>query len=204
MSPKTRTWQPSALLTPFFISLLTALLGAVLLILPLGQSAEENVGLDLLFKQRGARDAPAEAVVIPIEQRAADALGLPNRPERWPRALHARLVARLHEAGAATIVVGIQFKEPRDADGVIAAARRRDLAARSARAIRARRPARARRRNEDSRRGGGAASRTSSDAHASGDPRRAARVHTGSAQRDVERGRAQLAARGGDASHPIA
>src|SRR3569623_1149791 len=125
MSPKTRTWQPRALLTPFFISLLTALLGAVLLILPLGQSAEENVGLDLLFKQRGARDAPAEAVVIPIEQRAADALGLPNRPERWPRALHARLVDRLHEAGADTIVFDIHFKEPRDDDGVFAAALRR-------------------------------------------------------------------------------
>lgn len=125
MSPKTRTWQPSALLTPFFISLLTALLGAVLLILPLGQSAEENVGLDLLFKQRGARDAPAEAVVIPIERRAADALGLPNKPERWPRALHARLVDRLREAGADTIVFDIHFKEPRDDDGVFAAALRR-------------------------------------------------------------------------------
>src|SRR3569623_1323463 len=130
MSPKTRTWQPSALLTPFFISLLTALLGAVLLILPLGQSAEENVGLDLLFILRGARDAPAEAVVIPIEQRAADALGLPNKPERWPRALHARLVARLHAAGADTIVIDSHIKEPRDADGVFAAAMKiRDAAA---------------------------------------------------------------------------
>src|SRR3569623_724329 len=236
MSPKTRTWQPSALLTPFFISLLTALLGAVLLILPLGQSAEEYVGLDLLIKQRGARDAPAEAVVIPIEQRAEDALGLPNKPERWPRALHARLVARLHEAGADTIVFDIHFKEPRDDDGVFAAALRRagnvvlfayldrdnaeplaqverlipptPALAESAAAIAPfalpKLPERVSRFWSLQESAGGAASRTGRDAHASGGPRRAARVHTGSIQRDVERGRAQLAARGGDASHCIA
>src|SRR3569833_897902 len=125
MSPKTRTWQPSALLTPFFISLLTALLGAVLLFLSLGLSVVVFVGFVLLFFLCGVCVVPAEAVVIPIDQRAADALGLPNKPERWPRALHARLVDRLHEAGADTIVFDIHFKEPRDDDGVFAAALRR-------------------------------------------------------------------------------
>lgn len=124
MSGKTR-WQPSMLLTPLALSLLTALSGAVLLILPLGQSAEEAVGLDLLFQQRGARAAPAELVVIPIEKHAADALHLSNRPEHWPRALHARLVDRLHQAGAAVIVFDIHFKEPRADDAIFATALRR-------------------------------------------------------------------------------
>lgn len=124
MSGKTR-WQPSMLLTPLALSLLIASLGAVLLIMPLGQSAEESIGLDLLFEQRGARTAPAEAVVIPIEKRAADALNLPNKPELWSRALHARLVERLHQAGAAVIVFDIHFKEPRADDPAFASALRR-------------------------------------------------------------------------------
>lgn len=124
MSSRKR-WQPSILLTPLALSLLTAVLGAMLLILPLGQSVEEAVGLDRLFQQRGARAAPAETVVIPIEKRAADTLGLPNQPERWPRALHARLVDRLHEAGAAVIVFDIHFKEPRADDDAFATALRR-------------------------------------------------------------------------------
>src|SRR3569623_1356734 len=49
----------------------------------------------------------------------------PNTRTWQPRALHARLVDRLHEAGADTIVFDIHFKEPRDDDGGFAAALRR-------------------------------------------------------------------------------
>src|SRR3569833_1238299 len=42
-----------------------------------------------------------------------------------PRALLARLVDRLHEAGADTNVFDIHFKDPRDDDGDFAAALRR-------------------------------------------------------------------------------
>lgn len=102
------------LLSPLGLSLLIAVFGAGLLILPFGQSLEAALGLDLLFKQRGARAGPAEVVVVPIEKNAAQDLGLPERIDRWPRALHARLIERLHQAGAAVIVFDIHFKEARD------------------------------------------------------------------------------------------
>lgn len=127
MASKSRIGALDALLTPLGLSLLIAALGAAWLLLPVGQRLEEAVGLDLLFKQRGARAAPADAVVVPIEKEAAQALGVEPRPERWPRALHARLTERLHAAGAEVIVFDIHFKEPRDpaGDAALAAALRR-------------------------------------------------------------------------------
>lgn len=122
-----RLWNISTLLRPLTLSLLVAALGALLLILPLGQYVEEEVGLALLFKQRGARPAPAEVAVVPIEYQAAAALGVANDPARWPRRLHARLIERLHAAGAATIAFDIHFKEARDPadDAALSAAIRR-------------------------------------------------------------------------------
>ncbi len=115
MPAHTRTWKVSTLLQPLSLSLLVALLGALLLILPLGQNWEEELGLALLFEQRGPRAAPDEAVVVPIEHQAAVALGQINDPARWPRHLHARLIEQLHAAGAAAIAFDIHFKEPRGA-----------------------------------------------------------------------------------------
>src|SRR3569623_248905 len=125
ISAKRRISRARARLTPLGLSLLIASLGAVALVLPLGQALEENLGLSLLFGQRGIRPPPPEAVVVPIERGAADALGLANRPDQWPRALHARLIERLHAAGVAAIAFDIHFKEPRDGDDVLAAAMRR-------------------------------------------------------------------------------
>lgn len=126
ISAKRRISRARARLTPLLgLSLLIASLGGVALVLPLGQALEENLGLSLLFGQRGIRPPPPEAVVVPIERGAADALGLANRPDQWPRALHARLIERLHTAGAAAIAFDIHFKEPRDGDDVLAAALRR-------------------------------------------------------------------------------
>src|SRR3569623_1024814 len=125
ISAKRRISRARARLTPLGLSLEIASLGAVALVLPLGQALEENLGLSLLFDQRGIRPPPPEAVVVPIERGAADALGLANRPDQWPRALHARLIERLHAAGAAAIAFDIHFKEPRDGDDILAAAVRR-------------------------------------------------------------------------------
>lgn len=94
-----------------------AALSAALLILPAGQMLEEDFGLPLLFEQRGARPAPDGVVIVPIEKSAADALSVSSKPELWPRALHARLVNRLHAAGASVIVFDIHFKEARDPAG---------------------------------------------------------------------------------------
>ncbi len=127
MSATRRLWNIDTLLRPLSLSLLVAALGALALILPQGQYLEEEAGLALLFKQRGARPAPAEVVVVPIEHKAATALGMANDPARWPRRLHARLIDQLHAAGAATVSFDIHFKEARDPadDAALSAAMRR-------------------------------------------------------------------------------
>lgn len=95
-------------------AILAALLGLFVYFLPFGFSGEENWGLELLFKNRGARPAPEETVLISIDKTSADRLGLTNNPERWPRRLHAQIIDKLAAAGAAVIVMDIYFKEPKD------------------------------------------------------------------------------------------
>ncbi|HWP22859.1 MAG TPA: CHASE2 domain-containing protein, partial [Candidatus Binatia bacterium] len=74
---------------------------------------EEDVGLGLLFKLRGPRPAPGDAVVVSIDKDSADQLGISENPEKWPRALHARLVDVLSKAGAAVVTFDVHFLEPR-------------------------------------------------------------------------------------------
>ena len=44
------------------LGLLTGLLGLVVSLVPYGYFLEENIGLGLLFKMRGKRQAPSEVV----------------------------------------------------------------------------------------------------------------------------------------------
>jgi adenylate cyclase len=91
------------------------------------QSFEENAGLGLLFKLRGARQAPSDAVVISIDKESSEHLDLPDSPEKWPRSLHARLMDRLVKAGARVVAFDLHFIEPRAAgdDRLFAGAIRR-------------------------------------------------------------------------------
>jgi adenylate cyclase len=95
------------------LGLLTGALGLGLGLVPLGHDLEENVGLHLLFKLRGTRQAPADVVIVSIDDISATALGLPNDPAKWPRAHHARLTEILAQAGAAVIAFDIIFGEAR-------------------------------------------------------------------------------------------
>jgi adenylate cyclase len=90
----------------------TALAGVLLSLAPPVLSLEESVGLDLLFRLRGGREPPAEAVIISVDKPSAEALGLPADPARWPRGMHARLVDHLARQGAAVIVFDIVFDRP--------------------------------------------------------------------------------------------
>lgn len=81
---------------------------------PPGHQLEESFGLGLLFKIRGPRKPPEEVVVIGIDQASARALNLSEKPERWPRILHARLLRALSEVGAGVVAFDIIFEEPRD------------------------------------------------------------------------------------------
>ena len=95
------------------LGLITALVGLIIGIFPFGVSLEEETGLSLLFRLRGKRIQPSDVVVVSIDKRSSDALGLKNDPRKWPRTLHAELIDRVMEAGAAGIVFDIFFEEPR-------------------------------------------------------------------------------------------
>jgi len=96
------------------LGLAGGLLGALLGLGPWALELEENTGLEWLFHQRGATSPPDEIVIVAIDKRSADQLGLPNESEQWPRQLHADLVTKLTAAGVNTITFDMLFKTPRD------------------------------------------------------------------------------------------
>jgi adenylate cyclase len=95
-----------------WFGLLVALLGAVAGTVPGVLRLEETIGLGALFQLRGPRPAPADVVVVSLDKESSDALGLPNEPRKWPRAMHAALVDRLAADGAAVIAFDMLFDEP--------------------------------------------------------------------------------------------
>jgi adenylate cyclase len=114
------------------LGLITALAGLIIGIFPFGVSLEEETGLSLLFRLRGSRPVPPEVVVVSMDKRSSDALGLKSDPRKWPRTLHAELIDRIVDAGASGIVFDIFFEEPRpDREDVIFA----DAVSRSGRVI---------------------------------------------------------------------
>lgn len=76
---------------------------------------ERSWGLESLYALRGIRPPPAQVVVIALQSEAARALGVPVRPDRWPRAFHAELVERLHAHGAQAVAFDLLFDRARDA-----------------------------------------------------------------------------------------
>src|SRR4030042_1660349 len=64
---------------------------------------EENTGLGLLFKLRGAMPPPSDVVVISIDRESSEHLDLPDNPDKWPRSLHARLTDTLAREGARAV-----------------------------------------------------------------------------------------------------
>ena len=98
------------------LALVVALSGAALGLSPWGVALEENLGLDTLFRWRGARPPPPEVAIVALDREAAAELGLPNRPDQWPRRYHARLVEALSRQGAAVIVFDLLFAVARGED----------------------------------------------------------------------------------------
>ncbi|MCF6323598.1 MAG: adenylate/guanylate cyclase domain-containing protein [Gammaproteobacteria bacterium] len=110
------------------VGTLGGLLGALLGLSTWALKLEENTGLESLFHQRGAIPPPREIVIIALDKRSADQLGLPNESALWPRQLHADLVTKLTTAGVKSITYDMLFKTPRDplqdrafADAILAA-----------------------------------------------------------------------------------
>ena len=93
------------------------LLGLAVSVTPLGISVEENIGLHLLFKLRGALKAPPDVVVVAMESASINHLNLPSNPTKWPRSLHARIIEIIAEKKAAVIAFDIFFSEARSPEG---------------------------------------------------------------------------------------
>lgn len=102
-----KLWRLRILLA-FFI----ALSGALINLTPQGVGIEEQFGLYWLFHMRGARPAPAEVVVVSIDQASAAHLNLPLKPSRWPRTLHAHLVDTLVRENTAVVAFDLVFDTP--------------------------------------------------------------------------------------------
>jgi len=98
---------------PIILGVVTALVGFLIGIFPFGISLEEETGLSLLFELRGERTPPSDVVVVSIDKRSSEALGLINDPKKWSRALHGELIDSIMDAGATGIVFDIFFEEPR-------------------------------------------------------------------------------------------
>ncbi|MDZ4341498.1 MAG: adenylate/guanylate cyclase domain-containing protein [Candidatus Binatia bacterium] len=109
------------------LGLIVGLAGLALSYFPYFHELEEDVGLGLLFKFRGIRQPPADAVVVSIDKESAEQLNIPENPDKWPRSLHARLVEALARAGAKVITFDVHFIESRSAsdDNLFAAANKR-------------------------------------------------------------------------------
>ena len=121
------TTQLLSLLKAAAFGLLLGLFGNIANVSEDVRRLEENVGLGLLFKLRGAVKAPGDAVVVAIDRESSERLKLSNNPDRWPRSLHARLIDTLSRAGASVIVFDLYFAEPRlpEEDDALAAAIRK-------------------------------------------------------------------------------
>jgi len=95
--------------------IVTGLVGIILGLTPLGVDFEKHVGLDWLFKVRGAIEPPPEVAVVAINERDIAGLGLPRLPRDWPRSIHGKLIETLVEQGAAVIVFDMDFQRAKSA-----------------------------------------------------------------------------------------
>jgi adenylate cyclase len=68
----------------------------------------EDTSLRALFQWRGSVRPPSEAVIVAIDEQSYTNLGVPFTSP-WPRALHARLLDALREAGARVVVFDVLF-----------------------------------------------------------------------------------------------
>jgi adenylate cyclase len=114
----------SRLLEAAAFGLLIGFVGLLISFFPVAHDLEEDIGLGLLFKLRGARKPPSEVVVVSIDRESTERLKVSSNPDRWPRSIHAELISNLVREGARVIVLDIYFIEPRSGadDASLAAA----------------------------------------------------------------------------------
>jgi adenylate cyclase len=106
------------------VGAITGLLGAGLILTPLGTALEEEVGLVWLFQVRGPIAPPPAVAVVAINGTTGGELGLAKLPRDWPRTVHAALLKSLAERQVAVSVLDIDFSrvKPGYEDSVFASA----------------------------------------------------------------------------------
>ncbi len=85
------------------------IIGLVIALIPFGLALEEDAGLTVLFKMRGARQNPLDVVVIGLDKRSAEKMNLPPDIDEWPRSIHTNIIETLARHNAAVIAVDIFF-----------------------------------------------------------------------------------------------
>src|SRR5512139_3714799 len=101
----------SRLFKPVILGLLIGIVGVIFILLPYGHNLDENMGLGFLFKLRGEKSKPSDAIIVSIDKESSDHLNLPDNPDKWPRSLHARLVENIVREGAKVIAFDVHFIE---------------------------------------------------------------------------------------------
>ena len=99
--------RPRLSLKGLLLGGLVGLSGILIALTPAGRWLEEEIGLVWLFQLRGPIAPPNDVVVVSIDRASSKQLDLPNKPRLWPRLLHAQLVDKLREHGAAVIFFDI-------------------------------------------------------------------------------------------------
>jgi adenylate cyclase len=103
----------SSLSKAIVLGIFVGVFGLIASPLRLTLGMEENIGLGLLFKLRGARQVPRDVVVISIDRESSEQLNIPDNPDKWPRSLHAHLTETLAREGARVVSFDLHFIEPR-------------------------------------------------------------------------------------------
>jgi len=103
-----RVWKRALLLV------VLAMLGAGALWLTPLQGLERSTGVTALYAFRGVRTPPDAVVIVALDAGSAQQLGVPRRPDLWPRRLHARLVDGLKAGGAVAIGFDLLFEQAGD------------------------------------------------------------------------------------------
>jgi adenylate cyclase len=96
------------------VGLVLGILGLAIGLSPAGLFLEERYGLEMLFDLRGVRNPSPDAIIVSIDRESARPLGLGDDFRRWPRSVYARIIDRLHNLGAAAIVLDVVFEDARN------------------------------------------------------------------------------------------
>ncbi len=96
------------------LGIVVSLVGLIAFWNPSGFDIEEQYSLEWLFRLRGPIHPPQNIVIVTLDRKSAQKLGVSEKPDRWPRSLHGQLIKHLQAACAKTIVFDLFFREPQE------------------------------------------------------------------------------------------